>query len=89
MVRHYQWLAQGLAAKCIGTVGYVVHDRPECVSFHSIYASLLLLDLSADVLASETSDDRNDLINRVLPYAAMAFKVLQIAFQLIRDSHIL
>ncbi len=81
MARPSQWLAEGHTSTFAGTVGYVVHDRPKCAPFYSIWSlrvtSPLLLDLSADILTHETSDERNDLITFILPYVVMAFKVSQ------------
>ena len=50
---------------------------PPFIAFHTSphLSSSFLLDLSADILAHETSDERNDLITYILPYVVMAFKV--------------
>ena len=74
MARHCQWLAKGHASTFTGTVGYVVHDRPKFVPFYLTPPSLLP-GFSTDILTRETPDERNTLINSVLPFVVMAFKV--------------
>jgi len=60
------------------------------VRFLSVLSALSpLTDISIDVLATESPDDRNDLITRVLPYVVMAFKVGLSLLPIHPPSHVL